>query len=306
MCEKQLLDPKSNAKDWENYFKDIIRLHYLPANYRDVPDKHVGDFGIECFSLSGHVFQCYLPEQVSDIKKLVASQRKKINQDIKKFTDEYVKDLKKLFGEISISRWILATPVNNSALLAQFCAQKSIDVRNLNISFISDDFEILIHTEDEYPKEVNFLRKESYQLNLDISNISVEGAAGWINENLVFLSKLDMKIPKIEQDQDKIISIKKFIIQKYLDYQNLMDLLRVEWSDIYESVFNCIQYRENSLIERFILGADQTLPGEVIKEEMTKLHSNIIEEVKSFKGTDLEKIKWGVIADWLIRCPLDF
>jgi hypothetical protein len=39
---------------------------------------------------------------------------------------------------------------------------------------------------------------------------------------------------------------------------------------------------------------------------MLKIHNNIIEEVKSFKGTDLEKIKWGVIADWLIRCPLDF
>jgi hypothetical protein len=301
-----LLNPQNSPKDWEKYFKDIIRLHYLPANYRDVPDKHVGDFGIECYTLSGHVFQCYLPEQIADVKKLVASQRKKINDDIKKFTETNVSELSKLFGEIIISRWILATSANDSAILTQFCAQKSIEVRGLGISYISNDFEILIHTESEYPKEVGFLRKETYQMNFDFNSTTAEGAACWIYENSAFLSKLDMKLPKIEGNLDKISVIRTYIIQKYLDYQNLMDVLRLEWGDIYSIVFNCIQHRENSLIGRFILDAGNTLPGEVIKEEMIKLHENISEEVKSFKGTDLEKIKWGVIADWLIRCPLDF
>ena len=301
-----MLNPQNNPKDWENYFKDIVRLHYLPSNYRDVPDKHVGDFGIECYTLSGHVFQCYLPEQTADLKKLVESQRKKINADIKKLTETNVSELSKLFGQISISRWILATPANESAVLAQFCAQKSIEVRGLGIPYISDDFEILVHTESDYPKEVGFLRKETYQMNFDFNSTTTEGAACWIDENTKFLSKLDMKLPKIEGNVERITIIRTFIIQQYLDYQNLMDLLRLEWGDIYSTVFNCIQHRENSLIARFILDAGNTLPGEVIKEEMIKLHDNILEEVKSFKGTDLEKIKWGVIADWLIRCPLDF
>lgn len=301
-----MLNPLGSPQNWENYFKNIIRLHYLPANYRDVPDKHIGDFGIECYTLSGHVFQCYLPEQLSDVKKLVESQQNKINKDIKKFTEKNVSELKKLFGETIISRWILATPSNYSAALAQFCAQKSITVRELEIPYISDDFEILIHTESEYPKEVGFLRKETYQLNFDFNSTTAEGAACWINDNTEFLSKLDMKLPKINNDQNKISEIRTFIIQKYLDYQNLMDLMRLEWGDIYSTIFNCIQHRENSLISRFILDTGNTLPSEVIKEEMLKLHDNIMEEVKSFKGTDLEKIQWGVIADWLIRCPLDF
>lgn len=151
-----MLNPQNSPKDWENYFKNIVRLHYLPANYRDVPDKHVGDFGIECYTLSGHVFQCYLPEQVSDVKKLVDSQRNKINKDIKKFTETNVLELRKLFGEIIISRWILATSANDSAALAQFCAQKSIEVRELGISYVSHDFEILVHTESEYQKRWGF------------------------------------------------------------------------------------------------------------------------------------------------------
>ncbi|MCU7964589.1 hypothetical protein L5M28_18740 [Shewanella sp. SW32] len=206
-----MLNPQNSPKDWENYFKNIVRLHYLPANYRDVPDKHVGDFGIECYTLSGHVFQCYLPEQVSDVKKLVDSQRNKINKDIKKFTETNVLELRKLFGEIIISRWILATSANDSAALAQFCAQKSIEVRELGISYVSHDFEILVHTESEYPKEVGFLRKETYQLNFNFNSTTTEGAVCWIDENTEFLSKLDMKLPKIKHESDRILEIRTFI-----------------------------------------------------------------------------------------------
>lgn len=136
---------------------------------------------------------------------------------------------------------------------------------------------------------MGFLRKETYQLNFNFNSTTTEGAGCWIDENTEFLSKLDMKLPKIKHESDRILEIRTFIIQKYLDYQNLMDLLRLEWSDIYSTVFNCIQHRENSLIGRFILDSDNILPGDVIKEEMLKLHDNILEEVKSFKGTDLEK-----------------
>lgn len=301
-----MLNPQNSPKEWENYFKDIIRLHYQPSNYRDVPDKHVGDFGIECYTLSGHVFQCYLPSQISDIKKLVDAQRQKINDDIKKFTLTNVSELKKLFGGIEISRWILATSANESAVLAQFCAQKSIDVRAMGISYISSDFEILIHTDKEYPVEVGYLLRENYQLSFNFTNASSETVVRWISENSEFLSKLDMKVPKIEREVERLVVLRNFIIQKYLDYQNLMDLLRQDWPEIYSKIFNCIQNRENSLIGRFLLGASAMLPSDVIKEEMMKLNNNILDEVKSFKGADLEKIQWGVISDWLIRCPLDF
>ena len=143
-------------------------------------------------------------------------------------------------------------------------------------------------------------------MNIDFNSASTESAVKWIDKNVDFLAKLDMKIPKIESNKDRVQQIRTYIIQKYLDYQNLMDILRTEWSDIHSIVFNAIQYRENSLINRFILGSGDVLPGSVIQDEMRKLNDHITEEIKTFKGTDLDPIKWGVISDWLIRCPLDF
>ncbi|EKN3949859.1 hypothetical protein FG465_000062 [Yersinia enterocolitica] len=297
-------NPLSNPKAWENYFKDIVRLHYKPANYFDVPDKHVGDFGIECFTHSGHVFQCYLPEQSSDIAKLVTAQKKKINSDIKKITVDNVAECQKLFGELKVTRWILATPFHESARLAQFCAEKSLDVRNLNVPYIDKEFQIMVHTERDYPQESFSLKKTNYQLSLDLDSVTSEKALAWIDINSTFLEKLDLKLPKI--DPSKVVERKNFLIQKYLDYQNLLELLKNDWIDIYQVIFRCIQNREDNLVGQFMLSPDSTLPSHVMKEEINQLKIDITDEIKTLKGTDLEKITWGVISDWLIRCPLDF
>ncbi|EPW2098025.1 hypothetical protein ACWGTZ_000291, partial [Enterobacter hormaechei] len=296
----------SDPKVWEQYFKSIIRLHYKPANCCDLPDSQNGDFGIECYTLSGHVFQCYLPEQSSDIEKLVKAQRKKINNDISKFTTKYKADLELLFGDTKISRWILATPYSKSAKLTQYCTQKSLRVRELKLPYVADDFQILVQTDSDYVTERALLRRTNYQLNLDLSNATVDNAVAFINENVDFLDKLNLKLPKINPSESVQDSYRHFIIQKYLDYQNLIDELKQNWVDIYEVVYKCIQQRETNLVGLSMLTSSSAQPAEKMLKQMEVLKANIEKEIPTLKESDLEKINWGVIADWLIRCPLDF
>ncbi|EPU7551873.1 hypothetical protein ACVZJ5_000291, partial [Enterobacter hormaechei] len=295
-----------DPKVWEQYFKSIIRLHYKPANCCDLPDSQNGDFGIECYTLSGHVFQCYLPEQSSDIEKLVKAQRKKINNDISKFTTKYKADLELLFGDTKISRWILATPYSKSAKLTQYCTQKSLRVRELKLPYVADDFQILVQTDSDYVTERALLRRTNYQLNLDLSNATVDNAVAFINENVDFLDKLNLKLPKINPSESVQDSYRHFIIQKYLDYQNLIDELKQNWVDIYEVVYKCIQQRETNLVGLSMLTSSSAQPAEKMLKQMEVLKANIEKEIPTLKESDLEKINWGVIADWLIRCPLDF
>lgn len=299
-------DPNSDPKVWEQYFKSIIRLHYKPANCCDLPDSQNGDFGIECYTLSGHVFQCYLPEQSSDVEKLVKAQRKKINTDILKFTTKYKSDLELLFGETKISRWILATPYSKSAKLTQYCTQKSLRVRELKLPYVADDFQILVQTDSDYITERALLRRTNYQLNLDLSNSTVDHAVSFINEHVGFLDKLNLKLPKIDPLESVQKTYRHFIIQKYLDYQNLIDELKQNWVDIYEIVYKCIQQRETNLVGLSMLTSSSAQPAEKMLKQMEVLKENIEKEIPTLKESDLEKINWGVISDWLIRCPLDF
>ncbi|MNZ41545.1 hypothetical protein D3C78_590970 [compost metagenome] len=300
MINSKDTDPKA----FERYFKDIVKLHYSPANYRDVPDGQGGDFGIECYTLLGHAFQCYLPEQTSDVAKLVAAQKAKINRDIKKLSDNKDK-LERLFGSTKICRWILATSAHKSAEITSFCAQKSLEVRNQGLNFLADDFEVLIHTEEDYKLEAMHLNSHIYQLNIDFERNSAQKVEDWIDENLSFLDNLNRKLPKIIDSEEGKRRTKSYLVNRYLDYQNLLGRLLQDWVDIYEVVIRSVQNRQNYLEARFLVSPN-LLPNEVIKEELQRLEGDLFRDVSTLKPTDIEVIKWGVVSDWLIRCPLDF
>lgn len=296
------LDPKA----WESYFKNILRKHYQPSNFCDVPDSHCGDFGIECYTLDGHVFQCYLPDQSSDLEKLYNAQRNKIAKDISKFSVQNVAEFEKLFGAVKISRWILATPYNKSAKLAQYCTTKSLEVRNLNLSYVSDDFQIIIQTDDDYPQEKLSLHRDSYFINLEVSDEAVNRLRKMISDNATFFDKLNLKLPKITSSPEQQDSYRLFLTEKYIEYRNLLDTLMRDWVEIYHIVFRCIKEREDNIVGIFLLSSSDTQPSEIMKGQIESLRQCIMDEIITLKNSDLEKITWGVISDWLIRCPLAF
>ena len=162
----------------------------------------------------------------------------------------------------------------------------------------------LIHTEKDYPREVNSLRKEYHQLSFNIQNATGENVVDWTASNVEFFESLALKVPKVDKkNSDKLIN---FLILKHLDFENLKTALLTDFCDIYEILINCISNRENNLLSRFLESSEETLPQKVIQNEIKKLREDITTEIKTLKGPDLEKITYGVIADWLIRCPLDF
>ncbi|MGQ2964886.1 hypothetical protein [Methylophilus sp.] len=297
------VNPKNDPKTWEKYFKDILRKHYGPANIKDIPDSYGGDFGIECHTFSGHVFQCYLPEQSSDKEKLTKSQKNKIRKDIQKLTVKNREAFNVLFQDMKISRWVLATSEYLDSEMALYCAAKSSKVRQMKLPYIADDFQIILQTESDYRTEVKALQSDVYQLSLDFSPVDAEKASDWIDQNLSFLEKMDLKLPKV--NPGKIAEAKSFLVQKYLGYQNLLDYLKAEWPEIHSNLNTLISNRRSYLESRFLTDSSKQ-PEDVIKAELEKLKNDIVEQIPTIKRTDLELIIWGVIADWLIRCPLDF
>lgn len=300
-----MTDPISDPKSWEAYFKNLVRLSYGAANFKDMPDAQRGDLGIECYTFSGHVFQCYLPEQHSDVGKLVEAQKKKIQKDILKFTNTNTAKLKSLFGDLKISRWILATPYNKSSELARYCTDKSVKVRELNLEYVADDFQILIQTAEDYPVQVEFLSRDIYQLSFDFDSVSLESVHEWVLENSKFLEKMNIKIPKVVGDENQRASVRAYLVQKYLDYENLKSELETRWPTEYQKLSLCIENRESHLASRF-LTVNNAQPNDVMSGELSKLEADLLSEVKALKPVDIENIKYGVLSDWLIRCPLDF
>lgn len=69
---------------WEELCVKCYRLRYQREHYTAIPAVQGGDAGIEGFTHSGIVHQCYCPERIYSDNELYTHQRDKLTADIEK------------------------------------------------------------------------------------------------------------------------------------------------------------------------------------------------------------------------------
>ena len=69
---------------WEELCVKCYRLRYQKEHYTPIPAVQGGDAGIEGFTHSGIVHQCYCPEREYSEDELYEHQRNKLTTDIQK------------------------------------------------------------------------------------------------------------------------------------------------------------------------------------------------------------------------------
>ena len=73
-----------NGDTWENWCDACYRDRYQGDHFVKVPADHKGDAGIEGFTLSGVVYQCYCPDKNYTVNELYEHLRDKVTTDIAK------------------------------------------------------------------------------------------------------------------------------------------------------------------------------------------------------------------------------
>lgn len=77
---------------WEEFSQACLTLKYEKEKYQGLPAWQ-GDMGIEGYTRTGIVFQCYCPDEEYDPAILYEKQRDKVTTDLKKLKSRE-KDLK--------------------------------------------------------------------------------------------------------------------------------------------------------------------------------------------------------------------
>lgn len=305
MVFEEINDPKS----WERYFKTLLRYRYGQENVFDIPDQNEGDWGVECYTTCGKVFQCYYPDGKHSVTKLYENQRDKINRDLNKLTIANSKVWQEIFDNqgIKIKFWILATPVFSNKLLAKYIAQKGKEIREKKLPFIDHEFRVSVQTHDDYPIEQQALSSCFTQLKINVEEISDEELAEWINENVGFLTDLFPKLKKLaDDDVDEINRQKIAISNSYLIYQNMLDVLARDYPQVHLSVLDCVSARKNNLKRRIALIGKTKAPATLLEEQLMQLEKDLEQVVPNVFGGTRSDMCDGIIASWLIECPLRF
>lgn len=294
-----------NGTDWQEHVQLLLMRHYGPGEYSEVQDRDGGDFGIEGFSRDGCVYQCYAAEEPLSTKKLYENQRDKITSDINKFIQNKDK-LTRLFGPTKISRWILVVPRYESKELLLHSEAKAKVVRVASLPYVTPDFCIHIATEKNFAVELQTLVKAHIcKMKVAAKNIEDQDVDFWQNEdkNLKLVSNLERKINTLHKKEEPRRKLKHNMVKHFLTGQALLDQMHEKYPDIYEEIMIYKSTREQILETDSLI--NMAAPSQQLNETLNK-YKNELQQISGLEMQQIEFLVYEAIADWLLRCPLEF
>lgn len=270
-----------------------------------MPAAHKGDLGLEAFTRTGYAYQCYAAEEPLPHVNLYDRQRDKLTKDIGKFIRN-ASVLNGLLVNHPIKRWCLVVPRSTSAQLLVHAAGKATEVRNAGLAYVDPDFAIDIITHDLLAEE------EAELAALGLSQIDVPHLGGqqdevdaWEQDHSDLVQTLDTKIAKMAGIQTaQRAELRGALLRYYVRGENLIAHLRNE----YPLLLGPVERRKLAHEDEVRLGAALHIgtPSDLVATTARALEDGLGNDLPGFSETSRKELAWSAVADWMLRCPLNF
>ena len=287
---------------WEEYCQKILRLRY--EDYQEVPAQFGGDYGIEGFTRSGIVFQCYCPDEDPSGRDLYEKQRDKITSDIKKL----VKNASAIsaLGAGAIREWHFLTPIYNSRHLVSHCRTKESEVQSRSLETVHSEFTIYLKTEDDYiPERQTYIGAGGLRVQPSGEEPPLEELKKLLTSDNEIVLNIKTKLKKLvlasDQRTDLITqSVRGYIVGKYE-----LQILNEKFPSTCVSVVQLKSATESQLPMRMLSCSDNhgAILREILQEYEGKLNTDFS---GSLSSALIARLSTEAISDWLGRCPLNF
>ncbi|MFD2084642.1 hypothetical protein [Brevibacillus brevis] len=301
-----------NGDSWEEFCQLLLKKRYDSEGYQEMPAHTKGDLGIEGFTRTGIVFQCYCPDEEYDTQRLYEAQRDKVTKDLGKL-QKNKNELIRYLGDIKIRRWIFLTPLITNKEIVAHCQKKASEFRELldMKDLLEDDFDVLVKDEGFYMQEIFFVRMILEQkIDINIEAPTEIEIIDWKECQSVAIQRLFGKISKLfegnprqEEITNKYVDL---MVRNFIKGQKILDELKVNQPILLEKLLRIKNSMEEHIEQELLL--TELDPKAFIKETQTKykvaLESENFHKLFSFSLT--EDLSKEAEADWLVRCPLDF
>jgi len=295
--------------EWEGYCHSLCRLRHGEANYQQVPDRDRGDLGIEGFALDGScaVYQFYVTDALDTAGRFLAQQRK-ITRDLGKLK----KNDQALLATVGfrIKRWILVVPSYDSKRIVDHATTKAQEVANLGLSCVDpEDFRVLVQDDSAFAIEREKL------LSAGVTSAAIqtpeptgEEVADWTIQNATEILTLDEKLKRMAGlhansggDQP---ALRNELLSFHLAGENYAQVLETDYPELYERFTQIKSREEHDLPARSL--TTPMAPREHFAKVREQYETRLASDAPGLAPDDARMLSWAGVADWLIRCPLDF
>lgn len=294
-----------HGRDWEEYCISLLQKRYAAKNAHTlqlVPARHQGDLGLEAFSHDGYGYQCYAAEEPLSTADLYEKQRTKLTTDLTKLRDRS-DEVSALLGPVILHRYVFLVHRHDSRHLISHGHTKAADVVSWNLPFIDDSFSIVIETADDYANE----RREIHAIPSPIIqqvDLSTDERDLWEASNQTLQQTALNKLARISSSKETQNLVLDALINQYLRGENALNKLRTIAPEVHRGILSARGHREALLVLDY--PPDQNQSQAKLSDIARDLAASLIQDFPVIDAQTAETIAWSAVADWLMRCPLDF
>lgn len=294
-----------SGDEWQQWANKLLVAHYGHTEYQEVPDRDSGDAGIEGFTRTdGHAYQVFGCEEPISTSERYEKQRDKMTEDIRKFQQNQA-ILQRLFGTTRITRWILFVPVFDSKQIVTHATKKTAEVLAANLAYVGTPFQVTVCHEEHFAVEREALINSGIRtLQLDVSTPSTEQIEAWSSSHQPLANTLEAKLrrlPRLTTDA-QVAAFKTSVFSWFLKGEDILEALR-KHPDLYQKAVKAKSHREEFLALAQITDSS---PSQVFSHVIAEVQSTFKDQLKDLESIRVESLVYEALADWLLRCPLDF
>ena len=290
---------------WERYCRQLLNLRYNES-YQPVPDRDRGDFGIDGFTSQGALFQCYAAEDPESIDDLYRKQRDKITTDLGKL-EKNIDKIGELTAPSDIKCWVLLVPRHHTKRLLSHAAKKATELLAKGLAGMAPDFFVRVLTDEDFePEKGQLASAGAAMLPAPPADPDEATIREWRQSEPAAEATLKGKISRLPNrlPADKQQQLCVELIRRHLFGAATGDQLRRLQPEIWERINGEKKQRETVLSVESLTATSNE--GRTLRGEVDEIRSRL-RAVLSNTDIGLEEgLAWGFVADWLIRCPLDY
>lgn len=303
-----------NGDSWELWCDGCYRDRYQSENFTKVPAGYMGDGGIEGYTSTGIVYQCYCPEKIYTDDELYVSQRDKLTKDIGKLLQNGEK-LKKL-GIHLVKEWHFVTPEYRDKRLVEHKETKTQEVLKAKrekpdqYTYIDDDFQIILKVAEDFKVEfIRLIRNPLVDLQLNFAVKSVK-EIDWTECETEKLNNIKRKVKAImdvdDEENEDYKEMISFWATAYLKGIEIMNNLLHSYGEIYEELFELEQQYKLDVGYKSRMNPENQLNSQLFNSILDDFGNTIEKQFACFSAPSIMELKRDLVSGWLADCSLQF
>jgi hypothetical protein len=295
------IDKHWDGNEWEEWCILLLQRRYGADQVQTVPAKHRGDLGIEAFTHDGCAFQCYAAQEPISTKERFEKQRDKLTRDLAKLENKK-EEFKKLLGQVRIERYMFMVPIFDSQELVQHASTKAEEYRKKKLPHLHESFRIIVATDTAYADVIEELLRKPRTL-IDLHPTSAAEVDTWMTQNEADVQTAERKLRSLFTDPNQRARTLQSLINQYVTGTNALDRMREKFPTTWEGTTRYQNHKEDLLALEYPTFDSGASSLTVLAKDIAR---ELEHEVPALDSRLRTAVSWLSIADWIMRCPLDF